>query len=114
MTKRRRTTISGWWEWCSGDSASLMRVGDELGGGLGLARGGLRKVAAAAGRPRGGVCPLRGLVRVGGLSCAGCGLVPPGCPGPVKEDCRGGGEDCGDGRDERDLPAGHAAGDVGL
>lgn len=40
--------------------------------------------------------------------------MPPGCPGPVQQDCRDGGEDGGSGGDEGDLPAGHAAADRGV
>jgi hypothetical protein len=59
-------------------------------------------------------CPACGLTQIGGLSWAGCGLVPPGCPGPVEDDCPGGGEDGGGSREEGDLPAGHATGDDGV
>jgi len=88
----------------------LMRAG-ELGGGAGL--GGSREVTAAGAGRVAVFARSTAWHGVAGLSCAGCGLVPPGCPGPVREDRRRGGGNGGGSCDEGHLPAGHAAdGDV--
>jgi hypothetical protein len=50
----------------------------------------------------------------GHVSGGRCGYVPPRCPCPVEEYRERGGEQRGPGRDEGDLPAGHAAGDDGV
>jgi hypothetical protein len=78
----------------------LRRAGSRGWPGPGRIAGGQGRAGQAAGRCLPAARPDAE------LSCAGCGLVPPGCPGPVQEDRLNGGEDRGGSGDERDCQPG--------